>query len=75
MNTTPQTYNEAVAQLEEIVTTIEQGELDVDVLIQKTEQAVKLIEFCRTKLTSADEKVQSLLRTLQQEEDQKEPME
>lgn len=61
------TYTQAMEQLEAIVQEIEQGEKDVDLLTQKTEEAVKLIAHCRKQLTQADERIRNLLASLTSE--------
>lgn len=55
------TYSQARKELEEIVRTIESGELDVDKLTEKVKRAAELISFCKEKLTKADEDLQRML--------------
>ena len=44
------TYQEAQQQLEQIVASVENEELDVDELSEQVQRAMELITFCRTKL-------------------------
>ena len=61
MNTISMTYTNAKKELEEIVKSIESGNLDVDTLTEKVKRASLLIDFCSQKLTSTDEELQKLL--------------
>ena len=54
-------YNNAVAQLRQIIEEIERGELDVDVLSAKVREAGRLISLCKEKLLKADEEVKKIL--------------
>ena len=54
-------YEEAVAQLEEIVSKMETGELDVDSLSTHLKMAQKLIKFCKDKLTKTDSEIKKML--------------
>ena len=55
------TYTEAKKELEQIVTAIETGELDVDALTDKVKRASQLIGFCKEKLTETDKELQKIL--------------
>lgn len=55
------TYTQAKQELEEIVSAIESGELDVDALTEKVKRASELIAFCKGKLTTTDEELQKIL--------------
>ncbi|HMM16088.1 MAG: exodeoxyribonuclease VII small subunit [Petrimonas sp.] len=55
------TYSQAKQELEEIVSAIESGELDVDALTEKVKRASKLIAFCKERLTKTDEELQKIL--------------
>jgi len=55
------TYSQARKELEEIVRSIESGELDVDKLTEKVKRAGELIAFCKEKLTKTDEDLQRML--------------
>lgn len=55
------TYTQAKNELEEIVSSIESGELDVDALTEKVKRASLLITFCKEKLTKTDAELQKIL--------------
>jgi exodeoxyribonuclease VII small subunit len=52
------TYQEAQQQLEQIVTAVENEELDVDQLSEQVQRAMELISFCRRKLKYTEESIQ-----------------
>ena len=52
------TYRDAQAQLEQIVASVENEELDVDELSEQVQQAMKLITYCRTKLKRTEDVIQ-----------------
>lgn len=55
------TYEKAIAQLEEIVTSIESGTLNLDKLTGQLQKAKELIAFCRDTLHTTGEEVDKLL--------------
>ncbi|MDR0750734.1 MAG: exodeoxyribonuclease VII small subunit [Tannerellaceae bacterium] len=59
-----ETYKEAVENLRKIVTDIENGELDVDILSDKVKEATRLIKLCKEKLYKVDEDVKKVLEEL-----------
>ena len=58
------TYSEAKNELEQIVLSIESGELDVDALTEKVKRAAWLIAFCKEKLTKTDSELQKILNEI-----------
>ncbi len=54
-------YEEAIRQLETIVSQIENNELDIDQLADRLKEAKDLIAFCKDTLYKTDEKMKSLL--------------
>ncbi len=48
--------------MEEIVTRIENNELDIDSLGESLKEAQALIQFCRDKLYKADEEIKKLMK-------------
>lgn len=54
-------YEEAVAQLEEIVDKMENDELDIDQLSDQLKRAKELVKLCKNKLTKTDEEIKKLL--------------
>lgn len=61
MNKTIPSYSQAKNELEEIVSAIESGDLDVDALTEKVKRAAELIAFCKEKLTKTDKELQKIL--------------
>lgn len=55
------TYEQALAQLEQLARKMEQGNVPIDELATKLRDAQSLIKFCREQLTSADKSVQNIL--------------
>ena len=58
------TYSQAKQELEENVSAIESGELDVDALTEKVKRASELIAFCKEKLTKTDKELQKILEDI-----------
>jgi exodeoxyribonuclease VII small subunit len=56
-----QTYAGAIAEMEEIISQIESGELEIDDLSDKVKKATDLIRFCRTKLKQTERTVTDIL--------------
>ena len=55
------TFEQSIKELEKIVNELESGELDLDKSITKYTEAIKLIEFCETKLNNATETINKLV--------------
>lgn len=55
------TYEAALAELEEIVSMIERGELAIDQLTSHLKRAQELLAFCKTQLTQVETDVNTLL--------------
>lgn len=55
-------YEEAIKNLESIVSMMESGKLDLDQLEEKLKEAQHLIKLCRDKLTKTDEEISKLLQ-------------
>lgn len=60
-----ESYNDAVEKLRLIVSEIERGDLDVDLLSEKVAEASRLVKFCKEKLLKADEEVKKILESLE----------
>lgn len=54
-------YEEAMAQLEDIVKKLENEELGLDEMGKQLKTAQKLIKLCKARLTETDEEIQKLL--------------
>ena len=56
----PDTYEAAVAELEQWVSRMETGDLPLDQLLQAYQRAAQLLEFCRGKLDAIEQQIQVL---------------
>ena len=56
----PLTFEQALAQLESIVTAIEQGQIGLEESITQYEKGTTLIRRCRSILSEAEAKIQQL---------------
>ncbi len=54
-------YEQAVAELEAIVSKMESGQLDIDSLTKQLKRAQQLIKMCKEKLTKTDEEIKKIL--------------
>ncbi len=54
-------FEQSLAQLEQIVQTLEQGELGLEASLQQFEQGVKLANACQGALNAAELKVEQLI--------------
>jgi len=55
-------YNEAVAEIESIISKIENQELDIDELSANVKRVAELLNFCKLKLKNTEEEVQKILK-------------
>ena len=55
------TYREALDEVEEILSKIENEELDIDELSEKVKRVTFLLKFCRDKLHKTNEEVEKIL--------------
>lgn len=55
------TYEAALAELEQIVSAVERGDLPIDQLTSKIKRAQELLAFCKTQLLQVETEVNSLL--------------
>ncbi len=66
-------YGKARAELEEILRSLEEGEVEVDELAGKVERAAELIRYCRDKLKAQEVKIQKVAEELEKEALEEEP--
>lgn len=59
------TYNEAFDELSDILRTMQGDQCDIDRLAALTRRATELIQECRSRLTVTDEKLQEILKDLE----------
>ena len=60
------TFEQAQAELEQIVAKLEQGQASLDEALALWERGEELYAFCRSKLDSAQGKVEELARRVEQ---------
>jgi len=61
-----QTFEEAQAELEQIVVRLEQGQASLDEAIKLWERGEELYAFCRARLDAAEGKVEELARRVEE---------
>lgn len=59
-------FEEAMAELEQIVTLLERGDVPLDEALEKFQTGMELSQFCNETLTKAEETVQKMM--IQKEE-------
>lgn len=59
------TYQQAMDELDAIVSQIENDELSIDELSSKIKKASELITFCKNKLRKTDEEVEKMLNDIE----------
>ena len=57
-------YTQAIEELEEIVSSIENEDVNVDELSVKVKRAAELIKICKDKLHNTEEEVNSILKEI-----------
>lgn len=54
-------YEEAVREIEQIVTKMESNTTDIDAMAEQLKRAQELIKLCKDKLTKTDEEIKKVL--------------
>lgn len=62
------TYDQAVAETESLLKELEQGQLPIDTVLEKSRRVVALIAHCRKEIKKVGEQVGVILRELKEEE-------
>jgi len=60
-------YGEAIQEIEQILSQIEQEELDVDDLTSKVQRVSELLTICRNKLRTTEQEVEKIMRDIESE--------
>ncbi len=63
-----QSYSQAIEELENIVTEIENEDISVDELSEKVKRAAVLIRICKTVLYKTEEDVNAVLKGMREEQ-------
>lgn len=58
-------YTQAVTELEHIIRLMQGDDVDIDRLSEYTARAAELLAECRSRLTTTDKELQSILATLE----------
>ncbi len=61
------TYKAAIKEVEDIMHQIETEELEVDELTEKVKRAASLLKWCKEKLRTTEQEVNSILKNLEPE--------
>ena len=61
-------YSESVNELDEILSEIESGNVDIDTLSVKVERAAALLKTCREKLAGSEMRVTKIIEQLEADE-------
>lgn len=59
-------FEDALDRLEEIVRTLETGNISLEETIAKFEEGIRLLNFCQNKLTKAEERISVMLENSQE---------
>ena len=59
-------YEKAVAELEQILRTIQSDQCDIDSLAAMTRRATELLTACRARLTATESELREILAKLEQ---------
>ncbi|MDO4320285.1 MAG: exodeoxyribonuclease VII small subunit [Bacteroidales bacterium] len=59
------TYTAAMSELESILAELRADNCDVDRLAERTRRAVELLQLCRNRLTTTEEELSAILKSLQ----------
>lgn len=62
--TPPIGYAEAVAELDEILTRLDDEDIDIDVLSELVARAAELITICRGRISTAQQRVADIVESL-----------
>jgi len=71
MSKTEISYKDAVKEIEEIISKIESGELNVDQLTDKVKRASLLLDICRKKLKTVDEEISRIIDGMKEDSSSK----
>lgn len=58
-------YKQAIAELEQILATLQGDSCDIDSMVTLTKRATELINICRNRLTTTETELKTVLESLQ----------
>lgn len=62
-----ETYEQAMAEIEEVVELVKENKLGVDELGAKVKRVAELVALCKSKLHNTEEEVERILKTMDEE--------
>lgn len=65
----PKSYAEAVEELEEIASLLDDRNIDIDLLSEKVKRAHELVEFCQKRIESVRFEVENILEETEEDDD------
>lgn len=63
-------YSDAMSELEQLVNDMEYGDISVDELSEKVKRSAFLIKFCKSRLKSTEQDVESILKDMESDSGQ-----
>ena len=66
LTTSKMTHTQATQRLQEIVTSLESGTLNVDTLAAQIKEAQQLLAFCKERLTTTTQELENILNNEQE---------
>ena len=61
------TYSKAFAELEKIVSQIENDEIEIDKLADQVKRASELLRFCKEKLKKSEKEITNIMKDIENE--------
>lgn len=65
----PKSYAEAVEELEDIASLLDDRNIDIDLLAEKVKRAHELVEFCQKRIEAVRFEVENILEETEEEDD------
>jgi len=59
------TYQQAIEEIEDILSQIENDEMDVDELSAKLKRAAELLKTCKSRLKTTEEEVENIIKEIE----------
>ncbi len=58
------TYKKAIDEIENILSEIENNDIDIDTMSKKVSRVSELLNFCKSKLTETEEEVERIFKEI-----------
>ncbi len=69
-NNEPRTYVEAITELEDIITSLQDPDCDIDTMVAKTRRGAFLLKYCRSRLTTVSQELDTILDDIRETPEQ-----